>query len=118
MRAGWILIEQNYLLWPLPNSFLKFYLSIIICSTASSSGVKEEEVEEAAAEKPKKKKSRWTEDPIIPVKPWQVHGVNFSSCSTAYSNFRSGNIVRPSTQGTDSITTLKLRKSTQMGKFQ
>merc|ERR1712240_128744 len=41
-------------------------------SAASSSGVKEEEVEEAAAEKPKKKKSRWTEDPIIPVKPWQV----------------------------------------------
>merc|ERR1712012_665283 len=38
-------------------------------SAASSSGVKEEE---AAAEKPKKKKSRWTEDPIIPVKPWQV----------------------------------------------
>merc|ERR1712218_738278 len=27
---------------------------------------------EAAAERPKKKKSRWTEDPIIPVKPWQV----------------------------------------------
>merc|ERR1712240_924597 len=47
-------------------------------SAASSSGVKEEEVEEAAAEKPKKKKSRWTEDPIIPVKPWQVHSVNFS----------------------------------------
>merc|ERR1712223_2156877 len=41
-------------------------------SAASSSVVKEEEVEEAAAEKPKKKKSRWTEDPIIPVKPWQV----------------------------------------------
>ena len=50
-----------------------------MCPTASSSGVKEEEVEEAAAEKPKKKKSRWTEDPIIPVKPWQVHSVNFSS---------------------------------------
>ena len=54
-----------------------------MCPTASSSGVKEEEVEEAAAEKPKKKKSRWTEDPIIPVKPWQVHGVNFSSWWTA-----------------------------------
>ena len=70
----------NYLLWPLPSSFLKLYLSIMICPTASSSGVKEEEVEEAAAaEKPKKKKSRWTEDPIIPVKPWQVRGVKFSS---------------------------------------
>ena len=81
MRAAWILIERNYLLWPLPSSFLKFYLSIInlLNTTASSSGVKEEEVEEAAAEKPKKKKSRWTEDPIIPVKPWQVHSVNFSS---------------------------------------
>merc|ERR1712227_947995 len=41
-------------------------------AASSASGVKEEEVEEAAAEKPKKKKSRWTEDPIIPVKPWQV----------------------------------------------
>merc|ERR1712130_521808 len=41
-------------------------------AASSVSGVKEEEVEEAAAEKPKKKKSRWTEDPIIPVKPWQV----------------------------------------------
>ena len=118
MRAAWILIEQNYLLWPLPSSFLKLYLSMIICTAASSSGVKEEEVEEAAAEKPKKKKSRWTEDPIIPVKPWQVHGVNFSSCSTAYSNFRSGNTVRPSTLGTDSITMPKLRKSTQTGRFQ
>merc|ERR1712228_1045091 len=37
---------------------------------SSASGVKEEEAEEA--ERPKKKKSRWTEDPIIPVKPWQV----------------------------------------------
>jgi len=41
-------------------------------AASSASGVKEEEVEEAAAERPKKKKSRWTEDPIIPVKPWQV----------------------------------------------
>ena len=72
MRAAWIPFERNYLLWLLPSSFLKLYLSMIICPTASSSGVKEEEVEEAAAEKPKKKKSRWTEDPIIPVKPWQV----------------------------------------------
>merc|ERR1711953_234348 len=41
-------------------------------AASSASAVKEEDVEEAAAERPKKKKSRWTEDPIIPVKPWQV----------------------------------------------
>merc|ERR1712037_801731 len=40
-------------------------------AASSASAVKEEDVEEAAAERPKKK-SRWTEDPIIPVKPWQV----------------------------------------------
>ena len=45
MRAAWILIQQNYLLWPLPSSFLKFYLSIInllnsiiVCSKRGGGG--------------------------------------------------------------------------------
>jgi hypothetical protein len=40
-------------------------------------------VEESAAEaeQPKKKKSRWTEEPLLPVKPWQVG----ESCQVTHS---------------------------------
>lgn len=39
----------------------------------AQAALKEEDESELEPEKPKKqKKSRWTEDPLIPVKPWQV----------------------------------------------